>query len=890
MALLLLVATVALLASCQGAALPDVENLDTVMEIVQEFVKKPESLMEALGARAKRETSPSGFKVFPLAFIGAEVGIKYNSYLNPGEEDMRGGEAYLHIDDLQALIPRAKSKMVKLHAKFSSNVDLEWTDVDSTLLNFEVDYKLEHKSGHGIEAGSFKVARKHTEDSKFVDGVWKFLVKSETVPFVPLPLLTPYSPVVPESISNVEFELTTGDILKGLRLEKGFDGRLVNSETGHDYRWSVRMSSVEGKIAITLTPPLMGTATNHTLEFKVGGSTPQEKTLDFNANIMGTPLTGKLLYKGHGSGQKERAQLKANIKSGADTIVNLSGQLDGSLMAWTRMRLKYTSQIGGSGLVKIQREGEKITVELGVVKLLVWPRAYKIQAFRNNALAWSYHFNKEVDMNPNTYELTLTSEATVNPSSMLHQLLQSSIGSFQQRSSKFKIFIEKNSRNFILPKFRLEFEVDRDGVRVVDVRGNTIASPNSFSASIPSLFGLIGISENPATLTIDHQSSSAQRSLVVETNLAGGMRFDASETPSVITQGRIIEVEATKAGTRMWKYFGVTEKENDEDKLKLKLESDFDLNPQSMLYKLVVGKYRLLTPFAKRHSELEFFWDKKNKNALLNKFYMKAKVEKDSETVADVMISTTTAPYKIYALLPGVLGKLRPGWTQIDIDVSHVPGTSLEMKVNHPGAVFKGFKIAKTGNGNEREIEWNGQSLGKGNYVLTDKMLQTNTLLPSGQGLATTITLEKPLTSFLENGVRVRFEESHTDGQWSRNFISMSFNWKLNKVPDFDLSTPEEGRLEIAISGKNYQWGIFQINRSMKLHSEARKISLDWTGTSNFGSGALASQSPIQTEAILTFDVDQHDLNGILKKVMAGKEYSIQFHPGMAMPTIKMGV
>ena len=330
MALLLLVATVAVVSSCQGgvkillvsfkhkhlasfgklrsqkyvlflfffvpgAALPDVENLDTVMEIVQEFVKKPESFMEALGARAKRETSPSGFKVFPLAFIGAEVGIKYNSYLNPGEEDMRGGEVYLHIDDLQALIPTAKSKMVKLHAKFSSNVDLEWTDVDSTLLNFEVDYKLEHKSGHGIEAGSFKVARKHTEDSKFVDGVWKFLVKSETVPFVPLPLLTPYSPVVPESISNVEFELTSGDILKGLRLEKGFEGKLVNSETGHDYRWSVRMSNVEGKLAITLTPPLMGTAINHTLAFKVGGSTPLEKTLDFNANIMGTPLTGKLL-------------------------------------------------------------------------------------------------------------------------------------------------------------------------------------------------------------------------------------------------------------------------------------------------------------------------------------------------------------------------------------------------------------------------------------------------------------------------------------------------------------------------------------------------------------------------------------------------------------------
>merc|ERR1712013_326248 len=238
-----------------------------------------------------------------------------------------------------------------------------------------------------------------TEDSKFVDGEWKFLVKSETVPFVPLPLLSPYSPVVPESISNVEFELTSGDIPKGLRLEKGFEGKLVNSETGHDYRWSVRMSSVEGKIAITLTPPLIGAATNHTLEFKVGGSTPQEKTLDFSANIMGTPLTGKLLYKGHGSGQKERAQLKATITDGVETLVDLSGQLDGPFMAWTRMRLK--NHKSKTGLYKIQREDEKITVEVGqrqyggIYKLLLWPRAYKIQAFDNNALMYSYQFNKE---------------------------------------------------------------------------------------------------------------------------------------------------------------------------------------------------------------------------------------------------------------------------------------------------------------------------------------------------------------------------------------------------------------------------------------------------------------------------------------------------------------
>merc|ERR1719284_1468283 len=554
-------------------------------------------------------------------------------------------------------------------------------------------------------------------------------------------------------------------------------------------------------------------------------------------------------------------------------------------MAWTRMRLKYTSQIGGSGLVKIQREGEKITVELGVVKLLVWPRAYKIQAFRNNALAWSYHFNKEVDMNQDTYELTLTSEATVNPSSMLHQLLQSSIGSFQQRSSKFNIFIEKNTRNFILPKFRLEFEVDRDGLRVVDVRGNTIASPNSFSASIPTLFGMMGISENPATLIIDHQSSSAQRSLVVETNLAGGMRFDASETPSVITQGRIIGVEATKAGTRMWKYFGVTEKENDEDKLKLKLESDFDLNPQSMLYQLVVSKYRILTPFARRHSELEFFWDKRNKNVVLNKFYAKAKVDKDGSNVANVLISTNQQPYKFHMFLPALLGKLRPGMQEVDVDVAHNPGTSLEMKVNHAGAKFKGFKIAKTGSGNEREITWNGKKLGKGDFTMTDKRFTTTQTLSNGKSLTTTITWKNRWDSpnfLLDNKVHVNLDGTERK-------LDLNMDWGMSKLPDMDLNTPEDGHFKMTAVGQNARWGDYSINRNLQWGSSSRRLSLDLTGDSEFGAGPLAAASPVQTEVNLTFDVDNSDLNGKFMKVYAGKEYSVVFQPGFTMPSIKVG-
>ena len=67
------------LVNLPGAAVPDAERTDdlaAVMDIVQEFILRPDSFMKALGVRAKRDTSmdtdtdtdtdtsPAGFTVF----------------------------------------------------------------------------------------------------------------------------------------------------------------------------------------------------------------------------------------------------------------------------------------------------------------------------------------------------------------------------------------------------------------------------------------------------------------------------------------------------------------------------------------------------------------------------------------------------------------------------------------------------------------------------------------------------------------------------------------------------------------------------------------------------------------------------------------------------------
>merc|ERR1719266_583103 len=220
--------------------------------------------------------------------------------------------------------------------------------------------------------------------------------------------------------------------------------------------------------------------------------------------------------------------------------------------------------------------------------------------YKNNKL--TYETLREDKSTGSAVVWEANSKMTLNPASKLHKFIQENypFGAFQTRTNTFKLFIDKNNRNFLLRKFKIDFEVVKDGQKVVDISGNTVDKPYQFSFSAPNLFERLNIAQNPLTVTIDHVRGSH---LIIDSNIAGGMKFDAKQSPNSGTGGRNIDIVATKAGTQMWKYHAVTSKVNDANMLKVGLKGDFELNPQSLLYKLVVSKYRILTPFAKRHSD-----------------------------------------------------------------------------------------------------------------------------------------------------------------------------------------------------------------------------------------------------------------------------------------------
>ena len=815
--------------------MPDAETFDmeAVLDVFQEFVANPNPYMEAFGIRAKRHAEVedhSGFTVFPIPFIGVEVGVKH---IDPSNV-IKGGEAYLHVDDLKSLIPLAHSKLVKLHVKFDGG-----SSPTDGLFNYEVDYHLEHSDGHGTEEGMLKIVR------ELRAGKWHTNIKTESHPFAGGLENT----IIPGRISNLEVDIESdrATMLNAKyinpTMNRDLDVKIVRTK----YEITGSVKEVEFKIDATNK----GVIYSGEVALKMSPGKPTKIIVDISR------------------GTQKMLQLTVEVKvKGSD--FNLRGKY--VLLGVEKGQFFATTK---AGVLTLKTGPYKLTIELNL------GRSINLKAEKDGVVMWTYKTLREDKSSGGNFLYEINSDMTLNPASKLHSAIETlyPFGAFTTRSNKIKIFVD-NSKNTLLNKFKIDFEIIKDDVKVVDLVADTTKTPYELSLVAPNLFNKIGIAQDALTVSIDHQKGS---SLTIEANFDGGLYLDIKHAPNTLG-GRTIKVLATKAGETMFEYKGDTSKVDNESMLKVGLKGNFDLNPKSIVSRLIVSKYRILTPFANRKSDFEFFWDKKNKNFLINKFYVKGNLIKDGANVFDLLISTNQKPYKIHLTLPAVLGKLRAGMTEVDVDVIHTPGSLLEMKVNHRPTTFTGFKITRSGS--KAEIEWDGEKLGEGDYTLTDKQFSTTQTLTNGKSLTTTISWKNDWDSLdflLDNKVHVNL-----DGTERR--LNLDLDWGMSKFPDMDLSTPESGHWKMNAIGNNKWVGDYTINREVSVSANNGKFTCDLVGNSKFTLGPLASASPIETLVKASFDIYKLDLEGIFKKMIAGKEYSVTWPKGtFVMPLIKFG-
>ena len=223
----------------------------------------------------------------------------------------------------------------------------------------------------------------------------------------------------------------------------------------------------------------------------------------------------------------------------------------------------------------------KLTIEFDL------GRSIKVKAEKDGVTIWFYKTLREEKSSESDFLYEIYSEMMLNPASKLHSALEAfyPFGAFTKRSNKIKIFVD-NSKNTLVNKFKVDFEIIKDDVRMVDLVADTTRSPYKFSLAAPNLFEKLGVSEDLLVVSVNHIEGS---SLVIDANFNRGLHLDINHVANKIG-GRTINILATQAGEEMFKYKGDTSKMENKDQLKFGLKSNFDLNPESIVSRMIVSK------------------------------------------------------------------------------------------------------------------------------------------------------------------------------------------------------------------------------------------------------------------------------------------------------------
>jgi len=817
--------------------------------------------------RAKREAANAIVGKLDRSFdmFGVHVGLKYK---DPADR-LQGGQLRVAIDDMKALFPRAQSKRIDVKLNFDGGASKK-----DGLFNLKLDYLLEHGDGDGDETGTLSLFRKKEGNN------WVSQLKTMTTGSIG------GSPIIPAAITNAKVDITSDRKTK-------FNVKYFNPSKGRDMEINVdRIPGKQAKIQVTSNGKslvdLTFTASDFDLRRPDGNFKVAVEGKIMNDDIEGN-VEGKKSSQGYrvkidlSKGNRKALQVDAKVRAdpsnsqySTKTIYSaMGGVIQGTIM------MKYENkEFTFSNTDKNTKDKVELRVYLNPGEKL------EIEGKKNGDSMWTYKTLRSTVNTDDKFELTLNTDLTLNSKSVLWTMMDKyyPYGAFNTRRNEVRIFADKKNKNLLLPKFLVDVKLYKEGEKVVTLNVDTTSKPYNFLFVAPNVFKRWNIKYDKIEGTMDHVIG---KSLEINTNLGGGIQIKGDRGDNN-KGGRDINIVTKKAGKQMMKIHVETEKTVNDNEIRLILRDTVEIDRDSVLYRRIVNNYRLLTPFTKRSGEFEIYVNKKDRNVLLNKFSIKGEVKKDSTTVMKALLTTDEKPYKMYLYLPALLNKIYSDMDEYKVTVTHNPGQLLEVVTN--GKKFEGFKIARIGSSNEREIVINGKKLGSGDYTLTDNSFSTKVTVADGNWLEPKITWEGKLPKNKEEAaaflMKNRLQVSATG---SRRHFNGDLSWKMDR-PDFDFTTPWDCKMTLNLEGEGPNWGTYSLKRDMKASVANKVIEFSVGGDASFTEGVFAKISPVHTDVKMKYLMNERDLIGKFSKVMKGKEYSVEFPEGsFVFPKITWG-
>jgi len=799
--------------------------------------------------------------------FGVHIGLKYK---NPSDR-MKGGQLRVAVEDMKAIFPMARSKSIDVTVKFDGG-----DSKTDGLFDLDIDYHLVHPNDHGVEEGTLKMFR-HKEGNNWVSHL-------KTVA-TPAPHGT--RSIIPSMINNAQIDMVSDRQTK-------FNLKYLNKYKNRDLE--INVDRVPGKQAHVTIGKSDGTKMVD-ITFTASNLDLRRPDGNFKVGLSGTVAGEQISGEVEGEKTSKGLRIKVNLEKGNRKALQVDAKVKADPANMQYSTKTVYSVMGGviQGTVMMKFENKEFTFShvnkdtkerMDLKVFLDIGHKLEIEGKKNGEIMWSYSTTRTTVNDANRFDMSLETDMTLSSQSILYTLLDKyyAYGAFNVRRNEVRIFVDKQNKNFLFPKFLVDVKLFKEGQQVVTLKVDSTGTPYEFLFIAPNVFDRWNINYDKIEGKMTHIPGS---SIKIETNLGGDIVIEGQRGNNN-KGGRDIHILTKKANKQMMKVDISTEKTVDNNQIKLVLKDSVEIDPDSVLYRKIVRNYRLLTPFNKRTGEFEFFVNKNEKNVLLNKFYVKGEVKKDDETVMKALLTTNDKPYKMSLYMPALLNKIYRDMDKYEVTVDHNPGQLLEVKTN--GKKFKGFKIAKTGSGNEREFEINGKKLGSGDYTLTDNSFQTKITIADGNWIEPKITWQGRLPNNAREAEKFFLKNSLTaQVKGSKRHFNADLDWKMDK-PDFDFSTPWDCKMNFNIAGEGPNWGTYSLSRDMTASVANKVIKFAVSGDSSFTKGVFAKISPVNTDVDLTFMINDRDLVGKFSKVIKGKEYSIEFPAGsFVMPKITWG-
>merc|ERR1712013_832750 len=232
-------------------------------------------------------------------------------------------------------------------------------------------------------------------------------------------------------------------------------------------------------------------------------------------------------------------------------------------------------------------------------------------------------------------------------------------------------------------------------------------------------------------------------------------------------------------------------------------------------------------------------YEKKNRNFLLGKLFVENTITLDGEKFSQEKLDTRSTPYTMVWFSQPVRG-LFPitrditGQDEMIVSAWHTPGKELKIETNLPEV--QSMKV--TSAGPTKKFEFNGKEVATVDFDSSSKKASHTMHLPSDLEFGVTIT---------------------PDGK-----VVTKFGWEMAGVK----------KVYLDVVGNNPWIGDYKLSRQGELEKVSPRVyKMKWTGHGETTNGFLRRISPVETNVVTSFNMNNMKVDAIVWKSFAGKKY-----------------